>query len=180
MAMRLHSVFCYFKRVAVLLLLLITASWSKGVQAQSIQIKLVNGRNGRPMAHTCVNVGVDQLHVGHMLAVPTDEHGVARFRFTYYDPEVNTQNRWQGCGDFGVINPVVKYSDHIGINVGYVLCETRTQDYSWLAIRTFSTAEVLQHGIVTANACGKATASPEPGDVIIFVRPLTWWEKFKT
>ena len=61
----------------------------------------------------------------------------------------------------------------------YVLCESRTPDYSWLAIRTFSTAEVLQHGVVTANTCGKATASPQPAEIIIFVRPLTWWEKFK-
>jgi hypothetical protein len=38
---------------------------------------------------------------------------------------------------------------------------------------------VLQQGIATPNTCGKATASPEPGDLIIFVRPLTWWEKLK-
>jgi hypothetical protein len=115
-----------------------------------------------------------------MLAIPTNEDGVAQFRFTNVESEVNTQNSWRGCGDFGIIDPVVKYSDGIGINVGYVLCENRKSDYSWLAIRTFSAVEVLQHGIVTANACGKATASPESGQVTIFVRPLTWWEKFKT
>lgn len=39
---------------------------------------------------------------------------------------------------------------------------------------------VLQHGVVTANYCGNTTASPQPGEIIIFVRPLTWWEKLKT
>jgi hypothetical protein len=43
----------------------------------------------------------------------------------------------------------------------------------------FSTEEILQHGVATANTCGKATASPKPGEVILFVRPLTWWEKLK-
>ncbi len=142
------------------------------------RIKLVNGRNGSPMAHTCVNVGVD--HLRHMLAVPTNEEGIAQFRLTHDDSEVNTQNRWQGCGDFGVIDPVVRYSDAVGINVGYVPCETRKTDYSWLAVRKFSTAKIVQHGVVTSNTCGKATASPESGEVVVFVRPLTWWEKFKT
>jgi hypothetical protein len=32
---------------------------------------------------------------------------------------------------------------------------------------------------LTDNDCGKATASPKPGELIIFVRPLTWWEKLK-
>jgi hypothetical protein len=39
--------------------------------------------------------------------------------------------------------------------------------------------QVVQQGIVTANTCGKATASPKPGEVTIFVRPLTWWEQLK-
>ena len=79
----------------------------------------------------------------------------------------------------GVINPVVKYGDTIGINTGYVLCQSHTSDYSWLARMDFSTEKVLQSGIVTANTCGKATASPKPGEVTLFVRPLTWWEKVK-
>jgi hypothetical protein len=168
------------RRVAFFLLLLSAAPWSKGAQAQTIRIKLLNGRNGRPVVHACVNVGLDHLDLGHMLAIPTNEDGVAQFRFTQLDSEVNTQDHWKGCGDFGVINPVVKYSDAIGINAGYVLCETRRADYSWLAVRKFSTVEVLQHGVVTANTCGKTTASPQSGEVIIFVRPLTWWEKFNS
>jgi hypothetical protein len=44
---------------------------------------------------------------------------------------------------------------------------------------TFSTKEVLQKGIVMPNTCGKAMASPIPGVVVIFVRPLSWWQIFK-
>jgi len=146
--------------------------------AQTIEIKLVNGRNGAPMSDACVNLwaGTEREEA---MAIPTDKNGVARLRLTEKDSEINIQSHWKGCGEFGVVNPVVKYNDSLRINAGYVLCQSRKSDYSWLAIRDFSTKEVLQRGVVTANTCGKATASPKPGEVIIFVRPLSWWEKLK-
>jgi len=175
--MRLRALCLYFKALVIPFVLVAIASWGTALHGQSIRIKLVNGRNGSPMAHTCVNVGVG--HIVHMLAIPTNEDGIAELRLTHNDSEINTQNHWKGCGDWGVIDPVVKYGDDIGINAGYVLCQMRT-DYSWLAITKFSTLEVLQHGIVMTNTCGKATASPTPGEVVLFVRPLTWWEKLKS
>ena len=148
--------------------------------AQTIEIRLVNGRNGRPIAASCVNVGV---RVGNerkkTIAIPTDKDGIARLRLTDKDDEIDIHDRWKDCGFFGVINPVVKYDDVLSINVSYVLCQSRKSDYSWLAIRDFSTKEVLQRGVVTANTCGKPTALPTPGEVIIFVRPLSWWEQLK-
>ena len=73
----------------------------------------------------------------------------------------------------------MKYIDSIGINAGYVLCQPRTPNYSWLARMAPPTKKVLEQGIVTPKTCGKTTASPKPGEVIIFVRPLTWREKLK-
>lgn len=145
--------------------------------AQSIDMKLIDGRNGHPMSHTCIDLGVDDLT--HMLAIPTDKDGVARLQLTEKDAEINLQKPWKACGNWGVIDPVVKHSDTIAIHVGFVLCQRRKADYSWLAISHLSTKEVLQQGIVTGNTCGKATASPRPGEVVIFVRPLTWRERMK-
>jgi hypothetical protein len=145
---------------------------------QTIEIKLVNGRNGHPMSDTCVNVWVgSERKVA--IAIATDENGIAWLRLTDKDSEIDIHNRWKECGDFGVANPVVKYSDSLRINAGYVLCQSRTTDNSWLAITDLPTKEVLRHGVATANTCGKATASPTPGEVIMFVRPLTWWERLK-
>lgn len=175
--MRFFGVRIAFKGVPWLLTLPLLGSLATVVCAQTVEIKLVNGRSGRPMVHGCVNVGAD--HLDHMLAIPTNGDGIARLRLTDNDAEINTQNHSSECGDWGVIDPVVKYSDTIGVNAGYVLCMTRTPDYSWLARMSFSTKELLQHGIVTANTCGRANAPPKPGEVIIFVRPLTWWERLK-
>ena len=145
--------------------------------AQTIQIKLVNGRSGRPMAGTCVNVWVGERK--DTMAIPTDDNGVARLRLTDKDSEVDVHSLWKGCGFFGVTNPVVRYGNSLQINVSYVLCRPHAPDYSWLALTSFSTQEVIQQGIVTPNSCGKATASPKPGEVIMFVRPANFWEKLK-
>src|ERR1700739_2246306 len=145
-----------------LIVLLVLASSCTVLRAQTIKIKLVNGRSGIPMAHACVSVGLD--HLDHMLAIPTDEDGFARLRLTENEAEINIKNHWKQCGDWGVIDPVVRYSDVIGIHAGYVLCQARTPEYSWLARLTFPTKQVLEQGIGTANLCGKSTASPHPGE----------------
>lgn len=172
--MRLYAA----NRQVVFCLLLIAASLGKGAHAQSIRIKLVNGRNGHPIARTHVNVWVGKERKWAMV-IPTDKDGVASLVLTEDEAEVNVP-RVDGYGSHVVINPVVKYDGDLGINAPYVLCQPGTPDYSWLAIRHISTKQVVGQGIVTPNSCGKATASQTPGEVIIFVRPLSWWEKFKT
>src|SRR5215475_1091577 len=168
----------FFRSLPPLLALFAFGSSGMALRAQTVEIKLVNGRSGNPMADTCVNVWVGTERKLAM-AIPTDENGIAKLRLTDKDDEIDVHNSWKGCGDFGVVNPVEKYNDSLRINAGYVLCQFRKPDNSWLAITNYSTKEVLQHGVVTANTCGKAMASPKPGGVIIFVRPLSWWEKMK-
>lgn len=175
--MRLDGASCHSSRQALCCLLLIAASLG-GAHAQSIRIKLVNGRNGRPVAGKHVNVWVGKERKWAM-AIPTDKDGVASLVLTDKEGDVNVP-RVDGDGSHVVVNPVVKYDDDLRINVPYVLCQPGTPDYSWLAIRHFSTKQVVDQGIVTPNACGKATVIQTPGEVIIFVRPLSWWEEFKT
>lgn len=151
------------------------------LRAQTIQLKIVNGRNG-PVADRCMDVWVGDRSnpsSGPLLETQTDKNGIIGLRLTHDDGKTNDESRRLACGLTGTINPISKYGDTISIRAGYALCQPRTPDYSWLARADFSTEEVLQHGVATANTCGKATASPKPGEVILFVRPLTWWEKLK-
>jgi hypothetical protein len=168
----------YFRCLLRLIMFFFLSSSGTFLYAQTIEIKLVNGRSGDPISDTCVNVWVGTARKDAM-SIPTDENGIARFRLTDKESEIDLQNRWKGCGDFGMVNPVVKYDDILRINAGFVSCQSRPSDHSWLAISDISTKEVLQRGVVTANTCGKATASPKPREVVLFVRPLTWWEKLK-
>ena len=150
----------------------------KTLNAQTVRIRLVNGKTGSPMVNTCVNTWIGAGRKDAM-AIPTDKDGVAQLHLTDKDAEVSTQSQPNSCGNFGVVHPVVKYADTIRIVAGYVVCQPHGPNYSWLATMEFSTKQVVQQGVATANTCGKATASPKPGEVIIFVRPLNWREKLK-
>jgi hypothetical protein len=167
-----------FQVVAFAAIALLFASSGTVLHAQTIKIKFVNGKSGQPIANTCVNTWVGTGRIEAM-AIPTDKDGVAWLYLTDKHTEVNTQNRPKNCGDFGVAHPVVKYADTIRVVAGYAVCQPHASDYSWLATMTFSTKQIVQRGIVTPNNCGKSTASANPGELVIFVRPRTWWEKLK-
>jgi len=171
---RFHCSCRHCNCLALLFILLSTPFWCAGVHAQTLRIKLINGRNGHPISDSFVNVWVGNARKDAM-PIPTDQEGIARLRLTEDDSEIDVRNR----PGVGVTNPVVKYSDSLRVNAGYVSCQPNRPDYSWLLIQSFSTSDVLRSGVVTVNACGKANASPQPGELILFVRPLTFWEKLK-
>ncbi len=158
--------------------LFVLVSCGDTLRAQVVKVKLVDGKSGLPVAHSCVNVWVGDRQKAAM-AIPTDSSGLASLRLTDRSDEVDTHSRWKDCGNFGVIDPVVLYADSIRINAGYVLCQSRPPAESWLAMTDFSTKQLIRDGIVTPNTCGKAATSPEPGELVIFVRPLSFWEKLK-
>ena len=147
---------------------------------QTLEIRLVDGRNGRPMAgaasYVNVWVGTERKEA---IAIPTDGNGVARLQLTLNAGEINIPNPSNDRGSIVVANPVVKYNESLRINVPFASCGSGGSNYSWLESEQFSAKQILQHGYVSPNTCGKPTASPNPGQVILFVRPLTWWEKLK-
>jgi hypothetical protein len=149
------------------------------LSAQTIEIKLVDGRNGYPMvggySHVNIWVGRDRKEA---IVIPTDGKGVARLQLTMNPSEVNIPNSTNN-GSIVMDHPVMKYDESFRINAPYVLCEKEGGHYSWLEFKNFSTKEVLDHGFASVNTCGKVTVSPQPGEVVLFVRPLTFWEKMK-
>jgi hypothetical protein len=154
------------------------ASTSTFLCAQAVTIEVVNGRNGRPVADSHVNVWVGNEQKKSM-AIPTDKGGIARLRLTNKDDEVDPRIQWQNEGSYVVVDPILKYVDSLRINVPYALCQPGGSNYSWLAFRQISTKQLMDQAIVTPNTCGKATASPNPGVIVIFVRPLSFWEAMK-
>lgn len=171
--------------LVVIFFLVVLGPFATAVRAQTIRIKLVNGRNGRPMARTWADIWVGDKSTpskGPLFDTQTDDNGVIRLTLTREDAEVNIQKqerRVRGLINPIVISPVLKYGDTVSIRSGLVLCQFRKPDHSWLTMLDFSTNKVLQSGVVTANACGRAKAPPTPGEIVVFVRPLTLWEKLK-
>jgi hypothetical protein len=162
-----------------LFLLLFLALSGISLFAQTLEIKLVDGRNGRPMVGTTsyVNVWVGTQRK-EAIAIPADGKGVARIQLTLNPGEVNIPNA-KNSGSIVVEHPVVMYDESFRMNAPYALCSSGGSNYSWLKLENFLTKEILSRGYVSPNTCGKSTDSPHPGQVILFVRPLTWWEKLK-
>ncbi len=160
---------------------LLFASCATILRAQTIQIKLMNGKTGRPVAGACVGVWMKDPTNKMSVYIPAGKDGVARLRLTQKDTELDVfYNPKLGCGGNSAINPVLKYDDTLttystGAHPSCAFPEN-VPNARWKEI-DFSTKEVLQHGVVSANTCGTAAASPQPGEVILFVRSRNFHEK---
>ena len=147
--------------------------------AQTLEIKLVDGRNGRPMVGktSYVNIWVGQQRK-EAIAIPADEKGIARIQLTTNREEVNIPDSKDGRSII-VEHPVVMYDEFLRMNVPYASCAAKESNFSWLKSETFSAKDVLNRGYVSPNKCGRSADSPHPGQIVLFARPLTWWEKLK-
>lgn len=138
-------------------------------KAQTLRVRLLNGRSGKPIANTYVNVWVgDQRKDAVPVSINSNGDGTLSLTNSETDALVQA----------GSSHPTIfPYAPEVRLQVGFALCQSKRQTYSWLQITPYSTDEWTRTGIVTANTCGKAVANPEPGLLTIFVRPLTFWER---
>ncbi|MBO0860452.1 MAG: hypothetical protein J2P21_18630 [Chloracidobacterium sp.] len=103
-------------RIVRLLFLLAFGLTGTASHAQTVKIKLVNGRNGRPMAsmNICVWVGYKgNANSGRLwINTETDKTGSVNIRLT---PEHVEDKNKTGvkCGGAVVINPIFEYGDTI-------------------------------------------------------------------
>jgi len=122
--------------------------------AEDIRIRLVNGQTGEPMKGPqpiVLYLGRDERTVLHET---TDGDGVAVFHMP---------------------GPIVDW-----VNLG----EASYTLYHCSPYRknTFKTREILQRGVIVLNVCDakgklKGKVEAKPGEVVIFAKPLRWWEK---
>ena len=168
-----------FRRIMQFLMILVLTVSNTILCAQTVMIKLVNGKTGRPVAAACLFVSVENdpinivpLQPRDQIALITDKDGIASLRLTS-----DNNNRGEDCGLHDAIKTDVKYGDTLWISVNqYLLCQPHTSGYSWKTIQNISTKQLVNQGFVAPNSCGKLSALPKPGELTIFVRPLHWWE----
>ena len=125
-----------------------------------------------------MNVWVGKERKG-AIGVSTDKKGTATVQLTH-DPHAENLPKPNKYGSFVAEQPIIKYDELLKINVPYAVCALGGSNYSWLGVMPFSTSEILEHGKSSPNTCGKATVLPKPGQLILFVRHLSWWESFKS
>jgi len=163
------------------LALLLLASSATALRSQNIQIKLVDGKTGRAVRDACVGAWMKNASTKTSLFIPVDKDGVAHLRLTRKDSEVEVSyDPKLRCGGAGAINPVIKRDDTLttystGFHPSCAFPESMPLA-RWKEIN-FSTDEVIEHGVASANTCGKVTIALQPGTVILFVRPRNHREK---
>ena len=119
----------------------------------TIIIRLLNGKTGKPAKNSVINVWFEDPQKAP-LNPTTDPNGEIHLRIA--DAQSKTLRFLPG--------------DSV---------DCRYKKGQLFEPVKFSTQEILSHGVVAPNLCGKATAQPTPGVLVIFVRNLTFMEKWR-
>jgi hypothetical protein len=150
--------------------------------AQEFRIKVLNGRNGKPITKECLNIWVGTLAGPHLVAA-TNRDGVVVLRVS--DDKLVAE---AGCQGWPVQAAWPTGSEGILVTGDYyVACQEYAKVVPNAAKPKFMgkipplypVKEILEPGISASNTCGKFRAKPKPGELIFFVRPPGFWEKMR-
>jgi hypothetical protein len=121
------------------------------LMGQSITVRVLNARSGRPLARQSVMISwPDTLN---KTVVNLGPDGTAKLDLA-------------GRSEFGML-PGPK-SDKEPNSIAYIDCN----DFAKVRVH-----DVLSRGLVTANRCSsKVSAKVKPGEVVFWGVPLHWWE----
>jgi hypothetical protein len=138
-------------RLALLCALLIAPCASRA-QTAEIHIRIINGKNGRPIKNETLRVWTTRDHIDADLW-PTDATGAVLLK--------------------------VDGSAQIAVDANfYANCRTLPQNQQPSQL-LYSVAEILGKGISPENTCGNVRVAAKPGELILFERPFTLLEKVK-
>lgn len=158
--------------IAAVLLVLLAASSS--AQSQEIRVRFLDGQTGHPVTYEAA-----QMWVGTgtrlLLASAKNKEGTATFLYTGHSIRAvwppNTKVR----------NIETEVSVALG-SERIAVAPTVATDICWDMGPShigpwYPVSEILQRGAVSENRCGKATAKAEPGELILFIKPLSVWRR---
>jgi hypothetical protein len=153
------------KRFLPIVAILLAMFMSCPAAAQQIAVKLIDGRNGRALGKQSVAIWLAEKMVGvPAQEVVTNADGIAFF------PVPAQRASFVAAGE-----SLVDCRDRLTYTGNAKRYEAEKDTVNKDEVYTF--ADVLSHGAVGANGCGKAVAQPTPGQLVLFARPAHWWEK---
>lgn len=165
-------------RFVALLLCVFGVAIKLHAQEVQFEIKVLNGRNGQPVAKSCVYVRVGREPSGFSAEeAATDHGGVVRIRLSSDSVSVSPGRKTAECFHGATVDAVLRYGNSVGIIPNRdKATDCRPPTNMW-GTRDYSYPMklVMGRGIVLANTCGKVAATPTPGEVILFVKPVHWW-----
>lgn len=162
--------------------ILLVASSGLIVRAQEIRIRVLDGRNGKPIAGECLNIwtgtergdyilaktnreGVVALHMLGADVLAADSCRAGWFTRAPADPEAGAL---MISGDY-----YVACQEYAKIKAGQPIVNPSAR------LPAYPIKQVLASGLASANTCGKFRAEAGPGELIFFVRPRTFLERMR-
>ena len=167
----------------VLPVCLVLGGFGAPLRAQQIRIRALNARNGKPIAHECINVSLGSWH-GTDILPATNRDGVAVLDLE--GGEVRTEaacagwparaHRPAGVDTLSVIGDYYVACQEYGrISPG----EPATRGLLGQLVPSYPIERILQSGVSAANTCGKFRAQAKPGELILYMRPHSLLEKLR-
>jgi hypothetical protein len=124
------------------------------LQAQVIRVKVVDGKNGKPVANLEITLKTE-LPTWSPSSLFTDRNGEVTVKVGSFTKMVafTPSMKYRGC-----LKSTIKGQGPIS--------------------PLYSVADILSKGISMENSCGKRHVDAAPGELVYFVRPWTFWETF--
>lgn len=149
---------------------------STGARGQEIRVKFLDARTGRPVTYEAAQIWVGTgTGAGPLLAPAKNKEGTATFLYTGHSIRAiwppNTKLRHNARELTMPLGPGrIAAAPTVAAGMCWDLGPLRLGP--WYPI-----SEILQHGAVSENHCGKATATAKPGELILFIKPLSFWRR---
>jgi hypothetical protein len=120
--------------------------------AQTIRVRLLNAKNGKPIAKRYVSIQwKDNFEHTDLL---TDSLGVAVFPIP------------SGANEFYLMGGGTEKEPYRTV---YLDCGFQPKSFNLVTT-------VVKSGIVPKNQCGRASVVPKPGEIVFWGLPRAWWQ----
>jgi len=167
---------CYLRGLPLIgMVLLVLLGASTGADGQEIRVKFLDGRTGHPVTYEAAQMWVENVR-GVLLAPANNPDGTAKFFYTGQSirgiwPH-NTKLRYSWQGELTVPPGLERIAVGQTVEAGICWDPGPSRMGPWYRI-----SDILQHGAVSENHCGNATAKPQPGELILFIKPVSAWRR---
>ena len=120
--------------------------------AQTIRVRLLNAKNGKPIAKRYV--WIEWKGGFESTGLMTDSSGIASVSIP------------TGASEFSVMGGGTEKEPY---RTAYAVCGD-------LVANTFLVPAVIKTGVVPGNRCGHASVPSRPGEIVLWGEPRAWWQ----
>lgn len=156
---------------AVGAVVLVLLGASTGAHGQVIRVKFLDGRTGRPVTYEGAELWVG-TPTRSLVAPAHNAQGTAKFIVIGHTIKAVWPRNSKVHQELAVQPGLARIAAGPEVDAGTCGRMGFPPYGPWYLI-----SEILRRGAVSENHCGTATAKPKPGELILFIKPLSFWRR---